>query len=1181
MRSQENGQPDVETAPRQRGRSRDWSFFFFFRILTRAEMAATQDRVAAASSSAEAWRILKLDLAQPGLATAGLVAQYVAERDAMAAAGAPPPADGSTPLDHPSQEFLNWLDVLANKRREGFLSGLADLTGLQHDDEFSAVAASTAQTVAEAAALLGAMREAPEAMFKASLRDVVAPTEALVKFLNTSPAAYLQFMQLLAAELDTAASAQAGPLPLAVLHEILRQGAAAFTQQGQPPDDDARSHDRPPVNLAFTYAGLAALKIDPATLASFPEVFKQGMAARARRLRDTGPSAPENWEGELGLETVHGYFSGGFDGPGPKSEAFWQALRSDVQAFNDKASKRGELLHLWIGLLFRFLGLEIVHIELGQEPYNVVAGQQQRLEHRTEHFGFRDGLSQPFANLRLEEPLPGGGTPTQDGWKPVAPGEIFLDQRDEDNETHRFPISAALRAGSTYLVFRKLEQDVHGFREFLARQRPSGKPAQALLAAQMIGRWPDGTPLINQPIATGAPPDEATINDFRYFAADKAGGRCPLGAHIRRVNPRDTGGRDEVRHHRLHRRGMSYGGALLPDGAADDGQKRGLLFIAANARIDVQFEVVQADWINGGEFLGQAGLGRCPMTGANNGTASDVFLEAGAPAPVTGLPRFVITRGGDYFFAPGVEALRAMIDPAEHFKVENPATEYAFSMGQSATPSLMSKDRLTQFVGRLLMGEPPIRAALPPQPDGSTQTVVFVGRHGDVSQVLSSVAETPGNVAFSTKPYHEAARRILGDQNTILSATDVAGPTSLARGRLKTVLDLGWETLSGALPEPIESILRREAKVGLEEALGAVLKETEGPAYGRRIDLVSDFAVQAAYGTIVRLYGVQGPAELPEPPPGPSFWREHQADVPRQWIAAVQGQRDPGLTAMQAWSVILTASLVSNFQNQSLLVQGAEYAAGRIQAQIAQQLEIARAKAITKPCNLIEAFVQNQARPEILALYPRDASEDQYYRDVSVLLLELVSTTLAAAPTAFGSLMTTILKFRIDLAALLPELQEGGLARLIYEAERLNPVLALRMRQCEADTSLTRAPDEPPAQLRKGDFVLAMVSAANLDHKRFKQPHRLSLAPFGPTDGPERRAQDYLMFGVHGDERQCWGRNRVAMPLLEECVLAASRLRGLRRVAGPDGELKTLANVAIGLTARFTEIAPPPHPAQA
>lgn len=1168
MGSPQNIPPDVQGAPRQRGRPRDWSFFFFFRILTRAEMAATQARVAAASNSEEAWRILRLDLAQPGLATAGLVAQYVADRDAKAAAGQPD--DGSTPLDHPSQEFLNWLDVLVNKRRESFLSGLADLTGL----EGRSFSASPPQPF-EAATLLAAMREGPQAMFRAVARDVVAPTAALVSFLNASPAAYLEFMQLLAAELDTPAVVDAGPLPLAILHEILRQGAPAFTQG--PADNDDGSRDRPPVNLAFTHAGLAALKIDPATLASFPEVFKQGMAARARRLHDTGPSAPENWEGELGLDNVHGYVSGGFDGPGPTSEAFWRALRSDVQAFNDKASERGELLHLWIGLLFRFLGLEIVHIELGQEPYTLVDGQQERLEHRTEHFGFRDGLSQPFANLRLEDPLPGGGTPTNEGWKPVAAGEIFLDQRDEDDEAHRFPISEALRAGSTYLVFRKLEQDVHGFREFLGQRRPSGTPARALLAAQMIGRWPDGTPLVNQPIGNTGPPDEATINDFLYFAADKSGQKCPLGAHIRRVNPRDTGGRDEVRHHRLHRRGISYGGSLLPEGAQDDGEKRGLLFIAANARIDVQFEVVQADWINGGEFLGQAGLGRCPMTGANDGTASDVFLEAGAPAPVTGLPRFVVTRGGDYFFAPGVEVLRAMVDPGEHFKVEPSAlTQYAFSMAQSATPSLMSKERLTRFAGQLLMGAPPIRTALPPQPDGLIQTVVFVGRHSDVSQVLGSVVDQTGdNVVFSTRPYHEAGRQIVGDKTAILSATDVAGPTSNARERLKTVLDLGWAALEDALPETIDTILRREAQAGLEEALRTALKDAKS---GRgRIDLVSDFAVRAAYGTVVRLYGVPGPTELPPTPPGPSYWREHQADVPRQWIEAVQGLRDPGLTAMQAWSVILAASLVSNFQNQALLVQGAKYAASRMQMQITKQLDLARAANLTTPSNLVEAFVLNRARPEIVALYPQETAEAQYYSDVSALLLELVSTTLAAPPTAFGSLMTTVLKFRIDLAALLPELKPGGLPRLIYEAERLNPVLALRMRQCEADTTLLRGEAEPPAELHKGDFLLAMVSAANLDPRRFEQPHRLSLTPFGPTDGPERRIEDYLMFGVHGDARQCWGRNRVAMPLMEECVLAASRLRGLRRVAGPDGDLKTLANVAIGLTARFTQIAPAPR----
>ncbi len=114
----------------------------------------------------------------------------------------------------------------------------------------------------------------------------------------------------------------------------------------------------------------------------------------------------------------------------------------------------------------------------------------------------------------------------------------------------------------------------------------------------------------------------------------------------------------EARRHRILRRGISYGGPLLKEGVPDDGEKRGLLFVAANARIDLQFEVIQGHWINGGEFLGQSGLGRCPLTANHSGATSDSFLEAGASAPITGLPRFVTTRGGDYFFAPGIEALR-------------------------------------------------------------------------------------------------------------------------------------------------------------------------------------------------------------------------------------------------------------------------------------------------------------------------------------------------------------------------------------------------------------------------------------------------------------------------------------------------------------------------------------------
>ncbi len=263
--------------------------------------------------------------------------------------------------------------------------------------------------------------------------------------------------------------------------------------------------------------------------------------------------------------------------------------------------------------------------------------------------------------MKLRAPPPGGGTPNQDGtWTPVAAGEIFLSEPDEDNQTHRLPINKKLRLGSTYLVFRKLEQDVSAFRTFLDRCCPGDRKAQDALAAQFVGRWQDGAPLVSSSAHANSAGQskDAALNDFRYAADDPLGKQCPLGAHIRRANPRDTGGRREARRHRILRRGISYGGPLLKEGVQDDGEKRGLLFVAANSRIDLQFEVIQGHWINGGEFLGQSGLGRCPLTANHSGATSDSFLKAGASAPITGLPRFVTTRGGDYFFVPGIEALR-------------------------------------------------------------------------------------------------------------------------------------------------------------------------------------------------------------------------------------------------------------------------------------------------------------------------------------------------------------------------------------------------------------------------------------------------------------------------------------------------------------------------------------------
>ena len=180
----------------------------------------------------------------------------------------------------------------------------------------------------------------------------------------------------------------------------------------------------------------------------------------------------------------------------------------------------------------------------------------------------------------------------------------------------------------------------------------------------------------------------------------------------------------------------------------------------------------------------------------------------------------------------------------------------------------------------------------------------------------------------------------------------------------------------------------------------------------------------------------------------------------------------------------------------------------------------------------------------------------------AAILLEVAGTSLAAIPLTFASVMGALFKFRIDLAALLPQIisRDDGVARLIYEAERLNPNLAVRMRHCERTTTLPSG-----ATIARGDWVGALIAAANLDPRVFPKPHLISL---------DRDIQKYLLFNEGGSERECWGRDRVAMAVLKQCVLSAGRLKGLRRIAGAAGEPIKLLGVAVGLPARFTQVGP-------
>ncbi len=221
----------------------------------------------------------------------------------------------------------------------------------------------------------------------------------------------------------------------------------------------------------------------------------------------------------------------------------------------------------------------------------------------------------------------------------------------------------------------------------------------------MVGRWPNGAPLVRNPDAPNAVERES-LNDFRYETEDPDGRRCPFGSHVRRLNPSDTAYRDDANRHRLIRRGIPYG-SYLPAGSMDDGQARGLLFVAFNARIDLQFEFLQKQWVNRGEFVGQAGNRKDPLIGDNAGAVADQFIIPGRPGPVFNLPRFVSVRGGDYFFVPGISALLELArDDAKCGAADQPARfpspQRRPNHGMSKSPKLFDADKLKEIGQQLL-----------------------------------------------------------------------------------------------------------------------------------------------------------------------------------------------------------------------------------------------------------------------------------------------------------------------------------------------------------------------------------------------------------------------------------------------------------------------------------------------
>jgi Dyp-type peroxidase family len=402
--------------------------------------------------------------------------------------------------------------------------------------------------------------------------------------------------------------------------ELIKRLLPAIDSADSPPDPAKQAS----VSVAFTYQGLKALGVPSDSLESFAPEFRQGMAARAAVLGDRAESSPENWEKPLGTPEVHVALA---------------ALSSDAERLAtalEHARKAHEEL----------AGVEAIW---RQDCYQLPSGRTS--------FGFKDAIGQPAVESS-------GIPPSNPHEQPIKAGEFILGYPDETGSLPPMPIPEILGRNGTYMAFRKLHTRVAAYRQYL-RAKAASREEEALLGAKIVGRWQSGAPLALCPERDdpdlGADPDR---NNAFVYGDDPRGFKCPAGAHARRANPRDAldhEGSVDVRLHRMIRRGTSYG-PMLPDGVLDDdGADRGIVFAFVGAHLKRQFEFVKTQWLNDGIFIG-APSEKDPLAGTNDGSGTFTIPQRPIRRRLRDLPPFVITRGGEYCFAPGLRALKWLGD---------------------------------------------------------------------------------------------------------------------------------------------------------------------------------------------------------------------------------------------------------------------------------------------------------------------------------------------------------------------------------------------------------------------------------------------------------------------------------------------------------------------------------------
>ncbi len=407
------------------------------------------------------------------------------------------------------------------------------------------------------------------------------------------------------------------------------------------------------MNLAFTHEGLRKLGVAESELGQFPAEFREGMRNRKDIIGDVGDNDPDRWPNGLGRRPIH---------------ALMVVAADSIEDLNR------EVLY--------FIRHAVSH-ELS------LVFQQDGMTRRDtpghEHFGFRDGVSQPGIRGLTASTYPnspGEGDPNRDvvsggefvlGYprqKPLAPNPSTSDPNDDPlNPQPEWTLNGS------YLVFRRLQQDVKGFQDFLTAEaaKPENKSVD-LFAAKLVGRYRSGAPLAGANDAAVDPgttnPDvlhKTKINAFVY-STDPDGTQVPRAAHIRKAYPRDqqVSEKEQGERPRIIRRGIPFGQSFRhgnppesPFGADPPfPNDRGLCFVCYQRSIRDQFERIQCDWVNEGS-IPERGDGVDPVASQASSERS-IRIPGAADDPVKLPQQWVTTTGGEYFFSPSISALKQL-----------------------------------------------------------------------------------------------------------------------------------------------------------------------------------------------------------------------------------------------------------------------------------------------------------------------------------------------------------------------------------------------------------------------------------------------------------------------------------------------------------------------------------------